>query len=87
MTACSECGVRLRKAVARSGPKKKNRKKIESKKKRIILAQCRGNKQTYPTKKDAQISSRIIFKKTGRMNRIYRCETCKGFHLTKLISK
>ena len=87
MSSCSECGVRLRKAVARPGTKKKNKKKNESKIKRKILAQCRGNKHIYPTKKDAGNASRGIFKKTGRMSKIYRCGTCKGYHLTKFISK
>ena len=87
MSSCSECGTRLRKAVARSGIKKKNKKKNESKIKRKILTQCRGNKQIYPTKKDAENASRGIFKNTGRMSKIYRCGTCKGYHLTKLRSK
>ena len=79
--------MRLRKAVARPGTKKKNKKKNESKIKRNILAKCRGNKHIYPTKKDARNASRGIFKKTGRMSKIYRCGTCKGYHLTKLRSK
>ena len=87
MSSCSECGVRLRKAVAHPGTKKKDKKKKESKIKRKILAQCRGNKQIYPTKKDAENASRGIFKNTGRMSKIYRCGTCKGYHLTKLRSK
>jgi len=87
LSTCKDCGVRLRKAVARNGAKKKNKKKIEFKKRKKEMAKCRGNKQTYSTKKDAVKVSRAIFIKKGRMSMIYRCKSCQGFHLTKLISR
>lgn len=79
--------MKLRKAMARPGPKKKNQKKILFNRRKKELARCRGNKQIHSTQKDAAKVSRAIFRKKGRMSKIYRCGTCKGYHLTKLISR
>ena len=87
LSTCKDCGVRLRKAVARNGAKKKNKKKIEFKKRNKEMAKCRGNKQTYSTKNDAVKVSRAIFMKKGRMSKIYRCKSCQDYHLTKLRSR
>ena len=87
LTTCSECGARLRRVKRKTGPKKKNRKKIEAKAKKKEMSKCRGNKQTYPKYADAAKASRGIFQKKGRMSKIYKCGTCKGYHLTKLRSK
>ena len=87
LATCSECGARLRKVKRRTGPKKKNRKKIEAKAKKKEMRKCRGNKQTYPKRTDAVKARYGLFQKTGRMSKIYRCGTCNGYHLTKLRSK
>ena len=87
LTTCSECGARLRKVKRKTGTKNNNRKKIEAKAKKKKMSKFRGNKQPYQNIAEAVKARYGIFKKTGRMSKIYRCGTCKGYHLTKLRSK
>ena len=44
---------------------------------------CSGNKQTYKTKREANIAAKAMYNQ-GRGLRSYRCTDCAGFHLTKL---
>ena len=80
---CSECGINLRKKKAKMQSKKKNKKKIERKKKKMNQRQCQGNKVTYRSKLHAKKVREGLLQKKGRGSRIYRCHTCKGYHLTK----
>ena len=80
---CSECGINLRKKKAKMQSKKKNKKKIERKQQKKKQRQCQGNKVTYRSKLYAKKAREKLLHKKGRGSRIYRCHTCKGYHLTK----
>ena len=80
---CSECGIYLRKKKPKMQPKKKNKKKIERKLQKKKRQQCQGNKVTYRSKYNAKKAREKLLLKKGRGSRIYRCHTCKGYHLTK----
>lgn len=84
---CSECGVSLRSKTIKntSQTKKKNKKKKKKNLLNIKARKCVGNKVTHPSKKRANKVREELFLK-GRGSRIYYCNTCKGYHLTKLKS-
>jgi len=82
---CSECGISLRKKKIKN---KNQTKKINKKKKKrnllnIKTKKCVGNKVTYWSKKQANKAREEIFLKKGIGSRIYYCNTCKSYHLTK----
>ncbi len=69
---CNKCGGKII----------RNRKKFAPKPK-SVPGRCLGNKKKYASFEDAVGASKNLFKKTGRQSRIYRCEDCDAFHLTK----
>jgi len=79
-TKCLKCGSRLKKKIRKSAPS--NEKRLKKKK----IKGCNGNKKSYQIKKDARKASKNIQQNTDRMSRIYYCNDCKKYHLTKLHS-
>ena len=79
-TKCLKCGSRLEKKIRRSAPS--NEKRLKKKK----VKNCKGNKKSYQKRKDARAASKNIQQKKGRMSRIYYCDDCEKYHLTKLHS-
>ena len=79
-TKCLKCGSRLEKKIQKSAPS--NEKRLKKKK----IKGCNGNKKSYQIKKDARKACKNIQQNTGRMSRIYYCNDCKKYHLTKLHS-
>ncbi len=79
-TKCLKCSSRLEKKIQRSAPS--NEKRLRKKK----VKGCKGNKKSYQNRKEARNASKNIQQNTSRMSRIYYCNDCKKYHLTKLHS-
>ena len=82
-TKCSECNAGLILKRARSAPS--TNKKQDSKHPKGGI--CKQEKEIFPNKNMAGAAAKGLFRKRGRMSKIYYCHSCKGYHLTKHWSK
>tara|TARA_B110000444_G_C18624539_1_gene493774 strand:- start:419 stop:712 length:294 start_codon:yes stop_codon:yes gene_type:complete len=80
---CRECKVPLSKKRQNQTRSKQSKGKDKYKKKK---PDCNGNKIIYSSNKKALSTARVMFEK-GISLRIYKCNTCQGYHLTKLRQK
>lgn len=76
-TKCVKCGAKLQKKRTRSAPT--NEKRLKNKQ----MSTCSGNKNKYKTRGEAQSAAKQILKTSNRQLRVYRCEECRCWHLTK----
>jgi len=80
---CRECKVPLSKKRQKQTRSKQSKGKDKYKRKK---PDCNGNKIVYPSRKIALITARAMFEK-GLGLSAYKCNTCSGYHLTKLRQK
>ena len=80
---CSECGTALdqKRRKKSTGNKSKQAKGKEKYKRRKM--KCSGHKANFPSKQAARAASRKQKKEQGRELRVYKCNDCNAYHLTK----
>jgi len=81
LAKCSDCGSQLGKPLKKGTPMSKQNKGKQKYKRRPVS--CDGNKTNYPSRHQATLALKRVLKKRNASMRVYKCNQCEAFHLTK----
>ena len=81
LAKCSDCGSQLGKPLKKGNTMSKQNKGRQKYKRKPVT--CDGNKTDYSSRHLATLAMKRVYKKRNAAMRVYKCQQCGAFHLTK----